>query len=72
MELSDIILEVLDARDPMGCRCKDLEARLQGMEGGKKIILVLNKIDLVPLEVTEAWLKHLRREYATIIFKSGK
>jgi len=31
MELSDIILEVLDARDPMGCRCKELEAKLQGM-----------------------------------------
>jgi len=41
-------LEVLDARDPLSCRCRDLEAKILGMVGEKKIILVLNKIDLVP------------------------
>jgi len=41
------------------------------MPGEKKIILVLNKIDLVPEEITKAWLKYLRREYATIIFKAS-
>jgi ribosome biogenesis GTPase A len=30
VEEADIILEVLDARDPMGCRCKDLEAEILG------------------------------------------
>jgi len=47
---SDIIIEVLDARDPMGCRCRDIEGEVLGMaEGRKKILLVLNKIDLVPM-----------------------
>jgi nuclear GTP-binding protein len=32
----------------MACRCKLLEAEILGMPGEKKIILVLNKIDLVP------------------------
>jgi len=41
-------LEVLDARDPQACRCKQLEAEICGMPGEKKIILVLNKIDLIP------------------------
>lgn len=35
----------------------------------KKIILVLNKIDLVPKENVEAWLKYLRNELPTIAFK---
>lgn len=48
IESSDIILEVLDARDPLNCRCKNLEAKILGLPGDKKIILVLNKIDLVP------------------------
>ena len=26
IEASDIILEILDARDPLGCRNKDIEA----------------------------------------------
>lgn len=50
IENSDIILEVLDARDPVGCRCQNIEAQALGMgNGSKKIILVLNKIDLVPM-----------------------
>ena len=49
IDSSDIILEVLDARDPMGCRCKELEAEALGSGNGKKVILVLNKIDLVPM-----------------------
>lgn len=48
LEASDIILEVLDARDPESCRCRRIEAEALGMSGNKKIILILNKIDLVP------------------------
>jgi nuclear GTP-binding protein len=68
---SDIILEVLDARDPDGCRCRELEAEAQGSGKGKKIILVLNKIDLVPMPVVEAWKKRLEREYACVLFKAN-
>lgn len=39
---------MLDARDPLACRCRNLEKDIVGMPGDKKIILVLNKIDLVP------------------------
>lgn len=52
-ELSDVILQVLDARDPEGCRNLDLEQELA--KAGKKIIQVLNKIDLVPSGNVKAW-----------------
>jgi nuclear GTP-binding protein len=69
---SDIILEVLDARDPMGCRCRDMEAEISGMDSGrKKIILILNKIDLVPMPVVMAWKKELEKEYACVLFKAN-
>ena len=48
MENTDILLEVLDARDPMGCRCFSLEKKYISLNPENKIILVLNKIDLVP------------------------
>jgi len=35
----------------------------------KKIILILNKIDLVPKENVEKWLKYLRNDYPTLAFK---
>lgn len=41
------------------------------MDGGKKIILVVNKIDLITPENAELWLNYLRREHATVLFKSN-
>jgi nuclear GTP-binding protein len=46
---SDVILQVLDARDPLSCRSKELESQILSHRDGKKIILVVNKIDLVPM-----------------------
>jgi len=71
IENSDIILEVLDARDPEGCRCREIEAEILAKSGDKKIIFILNKIDLVPIEVVQLWKKKLSREYATVLFKSN-
>lgn len=55
----------------MACRCRDLEREALGMQGDKKIILVLNKIDLVPSGNADAWLACLRREFATVLFKAN-
>jgi nuclear GTP-binding protein len=49
IENSDVVLEVLDARDPMSCRSKELEAEIINHKDEKKIILILNKIDLIPM-----------------------
>jgi nuclear GTP-binding protein len=69
VEAADIILEVLDARDPMGCRCPEIEQQILAQDPNKRIILILNKVDLVPRENAEAWLKRLRNEFPTIVFK---
>ena len=71
VENSDIILEVLDARDPEGCRCREMELEILAKNGDKKIILVLNKIDLVPIEVVQLWKKKLSREFACVLFKAN-
>lgn len=43
-EASDVIIEVLDARDPLGCRCSDVERFIRKLDPSKKVILLLNKI----------------------------
>jgi len=50
---SDVVLEVLDARDPMSTRSRRLERMASSL--GKKLILVVNKADLVPREVAAKW-----------------
>ncbi|KAJ2998750.1 Guanine nucleotide-binding protein-like 3 [Globomyces sp. JEL0801] len=71
VEQADVILEILDARDPIGCRTKEVEEMILNAGADKKIILILNKIDLVPRDVVEQWLKHLRNEYPCIAFKAS-
>lgn len=68
VEQSDVVLEILDARDPLGCR--NIEMEHQVIAQNKKLVLVLNKIDLVPTENARDWLKILRDEHPTILFKS--
>ena len=68
---SDVILEVLDARDPLSCRSKELENNILSKKGEKKIILVLNKIDLIPIQNALDWQKYLSREYGCVLFKAN-
>ncbi|KAJ2798551.1 nuclear GTP-binding protein nug1, partial [Coemansia helicoidea] len=68
---ADVILEVLDARDPLGTRAPQIERMILDAGANKRIILVLNKIDLVPREVVEKWLAYLRHEFPTLAFKAS-
>lgn len=69
VETSDVILEVLDARDPLGTRCVDMEKMVMKSGYDKHLVLLLNKIDLVPREAVEKWLKYLREEFPAVAFK---
>ncbi|KAG2272673.1 hypothetical protein Bca52824_067228 [Brassica carinata] len=69
IDLSDVILEVLDARDPLGTRCVDMERMVMQAGPNKHLVLLLNKIDLVPREAAEKWLKYLREEFPAVAFK---
>jgi nuclear GTP-binding protein len=37
-------LQVLDARDPAGCRCPDVERYVRSLDPNKRVILLLNKM----------------------------
>jgi len=71
VEAADVLIEVLDARDPMGCRCPDVENTIATKYPNKKIIFLLNKIDLVPRANVEKWMAYLRNSYPTVAFKSS-
>jgi len=44
IEASDVLLEVLDARDPLGTRCVDIEKMVMKSGPDKRLVLLLNKI----------------------------
>jgi nuclear GTP-binding protein len=48
LDKADVVIEVLDARDPLTHRSGALEARIASKEG-QKLMLVLNKIGVLPI-----------------------
>lgn len=52
IDSSDVVLHVLDARDPMGTRCRNVEKHIREEKPHKHLVFILNKVDLVPTWVT--------------------
>ena len=52
VDSSDVLIHVLDARDPMGTRCENIEKFLRHERPTKHLVYVINKCDLVPSWVT--------------------
>ena len=94
LQASDILVEVLDARDPLGCRCacttllhplnmrdslaapcnrrcKPLEDAVLTKWQSKRVVLLLNKCDLVPPDVVAKWVTYLRQFFPTLPFKAS-
>lgn len=72
VDAADVILYVLDARDPNGTRSKEVERQIMSMDGGdKRLILILNKIDLVPPAVLKGWMTYLKRFFPTLPLKAS-
>eukprot|EP00795_Rhopilema_esculentum_P002130 gene2131-17718_t len=71
VDASDVLIEVLDARDPIGCRCSEIEDMIRSSGSNKRLVLLLNKVDLVPKDNVEKWLKYLRNELPTVAFKAS-
>ena len=72
LSTSDILLYVLDARDPDGTRSREIERAITAADAGsKRLILILNKIDLIPPSVLKAWLIYLRRYFPTLPLRAN-
>ncbi|BEI88430.1 uncharacterized protein CcaverHIS019_0111480 [Cutaneotrichosporon cavernicola] len=71
LDSSDVVIHVLDARDPMGSRCKPVVEYLKKEKSHKTLIYVLNKCDLVPGWVTARWKSVLQLSAPTIAFHAA-
>ncbi|CCF57475.1 hypothetical protein KAFR_0C04840 [Kazachstania africana CBS 2517] len=71
IDSSDVVIHVLDARDPLGTRCKSVEEYMKKETPHKHLIYVLNKCDLVPTWAAAAWVKHLSKERPTLAFHAS-
>ncbi|KAJ5171705.1 NGP1NT-domain-containing protein [Penicillium capsulatum] len=71
IDSADVVIHVLDARDPNGTRCRSIEKYIREEAPHKHLIFVLNKCDLVPTGVAAAWVRNLSKDYPTLAFHAS-
>ncbi|KAM7193892.1 NGP1NT (NUC091) domain containing protein [Rhypophila sp. PSN 637] len=71
LDSSDVVLHVLDARDPEGTRCRHVEKYLATEAPHKHLVFVLNKIDLVPSKTAAAWIRSLSKDHPTLAMRAS-
>ncbi|KAH7916103.1 P-loop containing nucleoside triphosphate hydrolase protein [Hygrophoropsis aurantiaca] len=64
---SDVVIHVVDARDPAAC----ISEALLNEAKSKRVVIVMNKADTIPRESLTLWLAHLRSTYTTLPFKAA-
>jgi len=67
---ADVILEVVDSRDPETTRSRKAESIIKNE--GKELIIVLNKCDLIPRTYAEAWKKFYESKGLKAIYISTR
>ncbi len=71
MDCSDVILQVVDARNVPGTRCEHIENHIKKNASHKHMVIVINKCDLVPNWVTRKWVKILSASFPTLAFHAS-
>ncbi|KAL2328397.1 hypothetical protein Fmac_021824 [Flemingia macrophylla] len=72
VERSDLLVMVVDSRDPLFYRCPDLEAYAREVDEHKRTLLLVNKADLLPASIREKWAEYFRANDILFIFWSAK
>jgi len=69
--MCDVVLEVLDIRDPLATRSKEIDDYFTANPDKKRIIL-LNKIDLVPKSIVTDWVEYFSKIAPTVPFRASR
>ncbi|XP_019110539.2 large subunit GTPase 1 homolog [Larimichthys crocea] len=71
IERSDVVIQIVDARNPLLFRCPDLELYVKEVSEHKVNMLLVNKADLLTREQRRAWAKHFEKEGLRAVFWSA-
>ncbi|XP_055977565.1 large subunit GTPase 1 homolog isoform X2 [Sorex fumeus] len=71
IERSDIVVQIVDARNPLLFRCEDLECYVKEIDENKENVILINKSDLLTPGQRSAWATHFEKEGVKVIFWSA-
>ncbi|XP_009407721.2 GTPase LSG1-2 [Musa acuminata AAA Group] len=72
LERSDLLVMVVDARDPLFYRCPDLEEYAREIDEHKRTLLLVNKADLLPIAIRRKWAEYFNHHGILFVFWSAK
>ncbi|TKX25953.1 GTPase-like protein 1 [Elsinoe australis] len=61
IERSDLVVQIVDARNPLLFRCEDLEVYVKEVDKKKRNLLLVNKADMMTLEQRTAWAEYFTK-----------
>ncbi|CAG0890243.1 unnamed protein product, partial [Cyprideis torosa] len=71
VERSDVVVQILDARNPLLFRCPDLEKYVREVKSSKMNVLLLNKADFLTYSQRRSWAEWFQSEGMKVIFYSA-
>lgn len=71
IERSDLVVQIVDARNPLLFRCEDLEFYVKQLDPKKKNLLLVNKADMLTEKQRETWADYFDRNNIPFRFFSA-
>lgn len=71
VERSDVVIQIVDARNPLLFRCQDLEVYVKEVSEAKLNLILLNKADFLTEEQRQAWADYFTSENTRVAFFSA-
>ncbi|KAI1438867.1 hypothetical protein GGR50DRAFT_306122 [Xylaria sp. CBS 124048] len=71
IERSDLVVQIVDARNPLMFRSEDLETYVQDVDPSKKNLLLVNKADMMTTAQRKAWSKYFKEKRISYRFFSA-
>uniref|UniRef100_A0A8D2KW21 Large subunit GTPase 1 homolog n=1 Tax=Varanus komodoensis TaxID=61221 RepID=A0A8D2KW21_VARKO len=71
LERSDVVVQIVDARNPLLFRCRDLECYVKELSPEKENLILLNKADLLSEEQRCAWARFFEEDGVRVVFWSA-
>lgn len=72
IERSDLVVQIVDARNPLLFRCDDLEMYVLEVDKGKRNLLLVNKADMMTFEQRKAWAEYFMEKDINFRFFSAE
>lgn len=72
IERSDLVVQIVDARNPLLFRSADLEVYVKDLDPKKENLLLINKADMMTLKQRKAWASYLKEKGIAFRFFSAQ